>query len=970
MKIFNKLLLVTAALLTSVVLLAQESYISGTVIDDATGETLIGVAVVIDGTTTGASTDLDGQFQIKAQPGTYNITASFISFSRINITDVIVEAGKTTVLGTLRMKSASEMLNMVVIKAKAVRNTEAALVTMKRKSTAVIDGISSASFKKTGDSDAASAMSRVTGVSVQGGKYVYVRGLGDRYTKTTLNGMEVPGLDPDRNTVQMDIFPTSIIDNIVVSKSFTADLPADFTGGAVNIELKDFPEKKEGSVSVGLGYNPSMHFNSDYITYDGGKTDMLGFDDGGRDIPTDGIDDANIPSSGVLLSSKKGAEAKLYHQILQGFNPQMGGYREQSFMNTSLSASFANQKALGETNSLGYSVGLSYKNDVEYYEGAEFNMFGKPADPSKTELDTLQKRVGDYGVSNVLLGGMAGVAYKTEKSKVKLNLLHLQNGESKAGIFDYSVSANGTQYEALQYNIEYSERSLTNLLLNGKHKLGADNNWELEWKIAPTLSKITDPDVRFMRLWLNDDGSVNDVITTEVGFPERIWRFLDEVNIPVKVDVTQKHKILNDDAKLKFGASYTTKARDYSIKSFQINPQKTVITDDPNDLFNEGNLASKDNRNGVAFNPLFTPNNPNEYSSRVNHAGVYVSEEFNPTDKLKAIVGVRTEKYAQYYTGQNQTGTIVLDDEEVLNDLDFFPTVNLIYALTKKQNLRGSFSKTIARPSFKEMSYAEITDPISGRTFAGGLFKEQSFADGDTIVYWDGDLKSTDIINLDLRWEMYPKIGQTVAVSGFYKNFKNPIELVQFLSDPGTYQTRNVGDALVLGTEIELIQGLGEVNEALKNFTINANFTYAHSQISMSESEIASRNASKREGEVVETKRRMAGQAPYLVNLGLSYNNKEKQNTVALSYNVQGETLQYVGFGQFTDVYSVPFHSLNFKASTAFGVEKKLSVALKISNILNDKKEEVFRSYMASDQILSRIAPQRTFGLSISYKFF
>lgn len=956
----------TAILLAFLFVTASVSaQIRGKVIDDETGEALIGVAVIIDGTTKGASTDLDGNFQILAEPGTYNITASFISFAKTTISDVVVKEGEPTVLGTIRLKSAAEQLQAVEITAKQVKNTEAALVTMKRKSANVIDGISAASFKKVGDSDAASAMSRVTGVSVQGGKYVYVRGLGDRYTKTTLNGMDVPGLDPDRNTVQMDIFPTNIIDNITVSKSFTAELPADFTGGAVNIETKDFPEEKAMSFGVSLGYNPNMHFNSDYVTYDGGATDFLGFDDGTREIPTGGGEDIALFND--YLNDRNSPKGREFIETLNSFDKQMGGYRSTSFMNTGLSFSYADQLAPKGKYTLGYSFAMNYKNDVEFYEDAEFNTYGKPAASDDYELDALETRKGDYGVRNVLLGGMGGLAIKSEKSKYRVNFMHLQNGESKAGIFDYEANDVGTTFLAKQYNIDYSQRSLTNVLISGKHVV-QDGKWELTWKTAPTRSAITDPDVRFLRYWINENtGEIRPNITSEVGFPERIWRFLTEYNIANKADGVMNYQFRGEDAKLKTGVSYTYKTRDFSIQDFQIFPGVgTDYQGNPDEIFADDNLVSEDNFNGVYHKPKFIPNNRNEYSSNVHHIGAYVSTEVQVSPLLKAIAGVRVEKYDQFYTGTNQTGSLELDNEKVLEDLDLFPTANLIYALTEKSNLRFSYSRTIARPSFKEMSYAEILDPISGRTFGGGLFPEVDGISGE--VYWDGNLRSTKINNLDLRWELYHGIGQNVSVSAFYKMFDAPIEIVQYLSDPGLYQARNVGNATVLGTELELIQSMAFLGEKFNKFMFNTNITVTNSSIEMSASELRSRENSAKDGETIDNYRAMAGQAPYIINAGLSYNDRENGWTGNVSYNVQGRTLQFVGFGNSTDVYSVPFHNLSLKAGKTFGKDNRMSLSVKVSNILADEKEQVFEAYNAEDQIFQRLKPMRTFGVSFGWK--
>ncbi|MDA3821405.1 MAG: carboxypeptidase-like regulatory domain-containing protein, partial [Bacteroidales bacterium] len=220
---------------------SQAGFLRGKVFDDATGEFLPGVTIFIEGTSTGTITDLDGNFNLSVEPGEYDLRVSFISYETLIISGVKVVGGEVNSLGELKLEEATISLNEVTVTAKAVRNTETALISIKRRSPNMIDGISSGSLKMIGDSDAASAMKRVSGVSVSQGKYVYVRGLGDRYTKTLLNGVDIPGLDPDRNTLQMGIFPTSVIDNIIVYKTFSAELPADFTGGAIDIEMKDFP---------------------------------------------------------------------------------------------------------------------------------------------------------------------------------------------------------------------------------------------------------------------------------------------------------------------------------------------------------------------------------------------------------------------------------------------------------------------------------------------------------------------------------------------------------------------------------------------------------------------------------------------------------------------------------------------------------------------------------------------------------
>ena len=343
---------------------AQNGKIRGTLYDSATGETLVGVTVLLIETTAGTASDLDGQFTLDVAPGTFTVQFSYISYQTILVKDVVVQAGKVTVLPDIKMKESSQQLTEVVVSANAIRVTEAAILIAKQKSATMIDGISMARIKLTGDDNAVEAAKRVTGISVEDGKYVYVRGLGDRYTKTTLNGVEIPGLDPDKNSLQMDIFPTSLINNILVSKNFSAELPADFTGGLVNIETKDFPEDRLISISAGMSLNPDIHFNDQFLTYKGGKTDFLGFDDGTRGLPKN--------ARGKYIPTPfNGASEQEVTDFIRGFNPTLGASKRKSYLDYNVNISIGDQLDFltkrKQNRKFGYVVSLNYKSENSFY---------------------------------------------------------------------------------------------------------------------------------------------------------------------------------------------------------------------------------------------------------------------------------------------------------------------------------------------------------------------------------------------------------------------------------------------------------------------------------------------------------------------------------------------------------------------------------------------------------------------------
>lgn len=955
----------------SLISFSQSGIIRGTVFDAETGEFLPGVTIYIESISHGTITDLDGKFNLPVAPGTYNLKISFISYEKVILEGLTVKSNEVTLINDIGLKEATFEIASAVVTAQAIRNTETALLALKRKSPNVFDGISAASLKKTGDSDAAASIKRVTGVSVSNGKYVYVRGLGDRYTKTVLNGVDIPGLDPDRNTIQMDIFPTNIIDNIIVYKSFSADLPADFTGGVVDIELKDFPEEKQGNISIGMGYNPNYHFNENYLTYEGGSLDFLGFDDGTRAIPAE----SDIPSFNDLLTENdlQGPTSRNYKEILENFDPHMAAIKESSLMDFDLSLSFGNQKLLDKI-TIGYNLAFSYKNNTEFYQNAKFDKFVQDGgDLSVTELQVDNSAHGSFGINNVFLNGLAGLAIKTKKSKFRLNIIHLQNGESSAGIFDFISRDAGSEFDAFQHTLVYTQRSLTNLLIDGKHRFDK-SKWEIVWKLSPTLSKIEDPDIRFTRYAYGGTDAL--VIGTESGFPERTWRELEEINLGGVLHLTKKFNFNDKDIKLKFGGAYTYKERNFNIKTFAINMRGSIpLTGDPDEIFAEENLWPYQDiiSRGTTIEPDFIPDNVNKFDASVNYLAGYISGEINLLSNLKTILGVRAENYVQRYTGTDQQQINILDNDKVLDDLKLFPAVNLIYGVTDKQNIRFSYSKTIARPSLKELSYAQIFDPVSGTTFIGGLADDigQDPDTGEDIIFWDGNLVSTDIHNIDLRWEWFHERGQMVSLSGFFKRFTNPIETVQFATTQKTqFQPRNVGDGEIIGGELESRQGLGFLGERFDQFSISANFTYVQSKIKYSQSEYESRLRNARTGQTIDKYREMAGQSPYLINIGATYNGGTKGIwkglEAGLFYNVQGKSLALVGINNRPDIYTLPFHSLNFNLNKQFN---GLGIGLKIKNILNSKDEAVFQAYQAEDQYYRFLDKGISFSLNLNYKF-
>jgi len=932
-------------LLTAMVSFSQGK-ISGTVIDGEFNEPLAFANVVVKGTSKGASADFDGKYELEIEAGTYTLVFSFVGYVTKEITDVVVKEDEVV---TLDVVLETNSLDTVVITTSTKRNTENAVLSIQKKSVVVLDGLSAQAIKSSGAGNVASAVKTVPGVSIQDGKYVFVRGLGDRYTKSILNGIDIPGLDPDRNTIQMDLFPTNILDNVIVLKSASAEYPADFTGGIVDIVTKDFPSKAEYSISLGSGYNPDMHFNDNYLTSEGSDTDFLGFDDGTRDLPINRYQPIPGTSENRLL----------LNTLTNRFQKELAAKRETSGMNFDFGVTLGNQYDVGD-NKLGYQASLSYKNQTTFYENRIDGAFIRnPQDRSQNELIAALDSRGSEGINNVILNGMLGLAYKTDKSKYKVNLLHIQNGESTAGFFDQVISQDGTGggLEPLTKNsITYTERAITNLLFTGKHRLNSiedDKPFNLEWKIAPTFSKVMDKGHRITPLQQADNGD-SFLSPSASTLPIQLWRNLLEESWAGKVDLDKSVEMFGRPAKLKFGGAFTYKFRDFSIDdyTFNIRGNQAFIADgNVDNLLDSDNVWNPTDDAGTYLVSIDTFNPIDAYEGEQQIAATYFSAEFNLSEKLKTVIGIRAELFNSYYTG-TPDNTLIFDRELILDEFDLFPSANFIYALNDDTNFRASYSRTTARPSFKEASEANIFDPITNRLFIGDL-----------------DLQPTYVNNYDLRYEHFGENGQMFAVSGFFKDFTDPIEQRFFLGASTQLTVDNLGNAVVYGAELELRQRLGFISDALEKLKVTANFSLIKSELTMSEAEFEGRQAGARDGETIERERDLQGQAPYLINVGLDYNHSDIGLQTGLFYNVQGRTLEVVGINQTPDVYTKPFHSLNFTLNKSFGEDKKSSIDIKVSNILNSERLSEFESFGAQDQIFTLRQPGTEFSLGYSFKF-
>jgi TonB-dependent receptor len=941
-RLTKAILCFTIFVLSSNIVFAQRGDVTGAIFDMETNEMLLGVTISSTTSNGGGYSDEGGVFTANFAAGLQTIVIDYIGYKTKTIENVTVTEGGVTDLGKVEIGYATESQVGVTVMVKRKTNTKNALIAAERKSVNVMSAVSSETMKKSGVSNAAAAAGKVSGVSIDGGKYVFVRGLGDRYTKTVLNGMELPGLDPDRNTVQMDIFPTILIDNIIVRKSFTPNLSGDFTGGWIDIKTKDFQEKEVFDVSVSLGYNPDMNLNKDFIIQSGNMGDAYAVGGRSRKLP---FAEQKIPVS------QWATNPELAQSNAAAFSKNMGVQQKTSLLNSSFSVNYANQKD-SDGKTFGYNLAAGYSNTYTYYDMATYETYLRDEDKDENELILAEKNNGTVGENEVLWSALANGSYKRNKQSMSATLFHTQNGIKKTSKLYYDNIANpfGDAGASLDKDIlYYNQRTLSSLMLVHTYENG-DSSWKYTSRVSPSVSSNNEPDMRITAL-SSQEGQYefNVGAGSEIS---RLYRKLFEYNLNTKFDAEKTFILKNKKkTKVQYGVANNIKSRDFGVikYGFQAPSYDLNFNGDPNQIFNDYLFDAETQEGFFVFGE---PIKSNQYTATSNVIGVYAMNEMPmlSQDRLNVVYGVRLEKADMFYTGENTQG-LSFSNEKVLNEFNVLPSVNLIYKVTTKMNLRFAGTRTLARPSFKEKSLAQIFDPISGRTFIGNL-----------------DLEQTEVTNFDFRYEWYMNRGEVFSVGTFYKNFINPIETVVYTPEtPTNFTPRNAKSANVYGVEVELKKGFKSLSNSLKNFYAATNISYIYSEVEMTEKEIEGKSNELRTGQSLGTKREMQGQAPYIINASLNYDNDESGLNANVSYNVQGSKLAIVGIGRVADVYSESFHSLNVKTSWTFGKNDKMKGSLSATNILADDKLQVYRSYEAQDQIFTQLRPMRTFKVGFSY---
>jgi TonB-dependent receptor len=827
-----------------------------------------------------------------------------------------------------------------------IRDNEAALLTMQRKAGQVMDGISSRQFSLNGDDDAAAAIKRVTGVSVEDGKFVYVRGLGDRYSKTSLNRAEIPGLDPNKNSVPMDLFPSNLINNLIVYKTFSPDIPANFSGGYINISTKEFPEQFTLQLSGSLGYNTSTTFEKNVLTDNYGKLHALGFADKNRSMPASIRDGITPRSFDVATAQQLDLETK-------SFQGSMAPTVYLPSLNQNYSFSVGGQEMLFGKQ-VGFIAGLSYQRSYEYYKGGDLGRFFLPGDVTASSLDTLYNLKDERSKESVLWGGLFNTTVKLNaNNKVGINLLHNQSADASTrfleGHFPFA-SGNNPDFFVQLRAMEYVQRSLSSGQFKGEHVFGA-SKIKLDWSGAYTLSTQDEPDLKYfnnLRFGSGPESYSYDAISNNVRPASRYFRDMEESNVDAKVNIELPLRTGATMSKVKVGGSYVAKDRTFNEKIVQYKPEPyaTAYAGDIDAYFNDSNLGLVGPPNTVQYGLIILDQTTGggTYTGHEKIPAGYAMIDWQVSESLKLNTGVRYEQ-----TDLSVDNINVGTEERFANlkNHDILPALNVTKEFANNTNLRFGYGRTIARPTFRELA-----------RFASFDFQ------GDFLLIGNPFLKRSVIDNIDLRYEIFPRTAEMFSVSAFYKRFKDPIERA---IDPNTNDLatqvyfRNVDQAALAGIEMEFRKKLDFVTPALSHFSIGVNLAYIYSRVDISAGELALIRVNDPDA---EDQREMFGQSPYILNALLSYDNVDNGINANVGFNVQGSRLAVVSTGGIPNVYEKPRPSLDFNLKKAIG--NRWGLKFSASNLL-DSPYRMTHEFKGVEYNYSSYRLGRTFSLGASF---
>lgn len=926
----------------------NKSLIKGTITDAKTGEPLIGVSVFVPGTVIGTSTDLDGNFFIETEPGKYTLKMTLIGYEDVVIPNLIVSRGKALNIQQ-KLIEDSQVLGEVVVVAKMTRDSEVSAILVQQNSVIMLENVSSDELSRKGISNVEEGLTKVAGISKQATRGIVVRGLGDRYNNVLLNGLPMPSLDPDKKSLPMSMFPTSVIKTLNINKSYMGRLYGDFAGATVDIETKDTPRKGFFNIGISGGMNSYYLSGDEQKLDDTGITGFFGVDKRKRDLPQymyalsqvgHYYKDFQYPFINTsVITNMKGSEL-----FDTKFNPST---RKQP-IDYGISLSGGKTFKLSDAARLGFVATANFSNDNDKEEGIQ-----RYLDATGDPLKNFDYQKWAY---NTKLNALFALTLDiNQKHRFTLNNLYLNNSKNsiteKIGVDNNSFDGQGVFYRISKY----LQNDLYNGQLLGSHEFGDKEQFFLDWGASYSYVESDEPDRKVFMMTKKDDAETYTIDNGTLSNSDRYFREMKEKQyagrLAFRIGLGESAEGAQPFSNyLNIGYNLSIRERELFQIFLGIGNKSSLFSSADKSL-RENDVDSFLNNlldNGTLYyNEVSYDGGRNFSSDQTIHAG-YLSFEKYFSDKFTAVADLRIEK-TDRIVRYLETTSSVFDElsEKEYTPTDLLPGLNLSYKINDESNLRFAVSKTITRPGIRESMNSIYILPGVGK------------------ILGNPDLLNSTNYNADLKYEIFPNRGEMFAVNAFYKRIEDPIErIARPFAGGRAFSFTNAESATVYGVELEMIKNLGNLfhSEAWRPLTFGMNGTLMYSQVEID---------GEKNGFLTNTERELQGASPFLVNADLTYDKQlsTKWTTKAtLTYNVFGKRIYAVGGGGIGDFIEQPQHTIDFIWSNK--INTKWSIGLSVKDLLNSDFE-VRQEGVDTDKnpISEKYNDGWNISLKVGYKF-
>jgi TonB-dependent receptor len=927
---------------------AQETgSVTGVVVSSWDAAALPGVVVTVRGTTLATQTDQSGRFELKNAPvGEQVVRFSKPGFAGATVTEVRILPGQaTTVNGNLR----PEFFDMEEYEVTAEEFTEQTekILFERQQAGALMDAIGSEQFTRLNASDAGQIVGRVTGVSVVGGKYAVVRGLSDRYTRTLLNGMEVPSADPYRLSPQLDLFPSAMIDKISVSKTFTPDQPGGTGGGTIDITTKSFPEKPFVKFSTGLSYNENSNLKDNFLADPKSNMKMFGLASGPDTISSDlfGLVEAP-PRPGSSSSQETPARAETRRgqaDAVTGLLQELGttdfaGVERTAPLNTSMAASAGETTKLFDR-SLGVFGGLNYRREFRAIDAATVGRYSPDGTATRTGAE-------QRGNINTDFGATVNLGYDLwPGSKLGFNFMLAQSTDEEARHTSFGF-VEGRDDSLEQWQLHYTDREIQNYQISGHHEMPSLWESEFNWVVGIANTSQNEPDQRFMNYFLSDTGqaSFGDASTPFPQFPSRYFREISETGLNARGDWSIPFDFLPADSKFKTGFFSTGSNRDFREQYFSYSSSSGFDPANPNSYLNDPAylqyIATNPSgiRTNYAFPRFIADTFAHPYTASMSVTAGYFMVDAGLLSWLRFIGGVRVEATRLELDAGR-------DGSAAIQQTDLLPAATFVASIITNLDVRLSYGQTVSRPSYREIAPVQSYLPDLNITALG-----------------EPSLRMIAIKSYDARIEWFPSPGDVVSAGVFYKQLKSPIELISRTLDDQQVTWQNRDSADLAGVEFEARKGLEFVWSEFKGLSLGANVTIIQSSTPLSDTELINKQNIDPNA---DDSRPLYDQSPYIINLDTTYEIPGWGTTLTTAVNMTGERI-VLSKTQGPDIYEHPPMSLDCAISQKIG--KYWTFRFGVRNVLDSDFRQTYGSNFEGN-IYQSYKRGRTYGFSLSADF-